>query len=216
MGPRQRLLKVGIVNLSNEELLALLLGTGTQKRGVLELSRYIINRYPLDKLSALSISDLSALDGISQAKASAILAALEIGKRAVQKEKDGLPTIRKPEDVLLCLNGYKSYRKEHFWVIYLNARQQLLKSECVFIGTLDASLIHPREIYEPALRYLAASIIIVHNHPSGDSQPSKADLEVTQSIAKAGSIMGISLQDHLIITRDGYTSMAEKGLIGYV
>lgn len=211
--PREKLMEKGPENLKDAELLAILLGTGTKEKNVLELSRAILYKHPTTHLLSLTHKDLSQINGIGPAKACIFLAAFELTKRALDVADNNLPTITRACDAVAQLQELRTVKKEHFVALYLNARNQLVHKETISIGTLNASLIHPREIFKPAIDHLAASIIVAHNHPSGDTEPSHDDLMVTKRITEAGKIMGVDLIDHIIITKDGYYSLQEKNML---
>lgn len=211
--PREKLLEKGPANLRDAELLAILLNTGTKEKNVMELSRYILHKYPTKKLLSLGYDDLAQIKGIGPAKASVLLAAFELTKRAVDVADNNLPTITRAIDAVAQLQELRHVKREYFVALYLNARNQLVHKETISIGTLNASLIHPREIFKPAVEHLAASLIIAHNHPSGDTEPSHDDMMVTKRITESGRLMGIELVDHIIITHSAFYSFQEKGVL---
>ena len=213
--PREKLASKGPENLKDEELLAILLRTGREGKNVLELSKQILRKYSKKRLLNMSYEDLIKVKGINEAKACTILAAAELVKRSLKINDSSLPMVHSVKDVLLQVSYLREKTREHLMVIYLNARNELLFRKHVFTGTLNASLIHPREIFNEALKQNAASVILVHNHPSGDAEPSQDDLEITKRIAEAGKIMGIDILDHVIITKNKIFSFKEKGLINY-
>jgi len=212
--PREKLIVKGPQNLKDEELLAILLGTGVEGKNVIEVAKQILNRYSKKRLLKLTYSDLSKIKGIGPAKACTILAAVELIKRALKIGEATLPIIRSTKDVIAQAVYIRDRSREHLMTIYLNARNEMVwKKQSTFIGTLNANIVHPREIFEEALKHNAASVILVHNHPSGDAEPSKADLEITKRILEAGKIMGIDVLDHIIITKNKVFSFKEKKLI---
>ena len=211
--PREKLIAKGPQNLKDEELLAILLGTGVEGKNVIEVAKQILNKYSKKRLLKLTYNDLSKIKGIGPAKACTILAAVELVKRALKVRDEGLPTVRSVKDVVLQVSYLREKTREHLMAIYLNARNELLFRKHIFTGTLDANIAHPREIFSHALTQNAASIILVHNHPSGDAEPSKADLEITKRILEAGKILGIDVLDHIIITKTKVFSFKEKKLI---
>ena len=210
--PRERMHKYGHEALSNSELLALVLCKGTRNKNVVDLCRELLNNYNLNDLPRQDIDKLMNIGGIGLAKACQIVACFEIGRRAVSYFGEEQPTIRCAEDVynLLYLK-LKSLKQEHLIGVYLDTRNKVIKIKTLFIGTLDASVIHPREILKTAIDVSAASIIIAHNHPSGDPSPSKEDKIMTKQVMNAGKIMGIPILDHLIIGDNQYTSLRELG-----
>ena len=211
--PRERLLSKGTQNLKDEELLAILLRTGREGRNVLELARQVLTKYPKKRLLKMQYEDLIKIKGINSAKACTILAAIELVKRAFKIGEETLPKIESIKDVIAQFSYLREKTREHLAALYLNARNELIFKKHLFVGTLDANIAHPREIFEHALLQNAASVILVHNHPSGDPEPSKADLEITKRIIEAGKIMGIDVLDHIIITKTKAFSFKEKKLI---
>jgi len=212
--PREKLISRGAQNLKDEELLAILLGTGVEGKNVVEVARQILRKYSKKKLLKLTYNDLSKIKGIGPAKACTILAATELVKRALKIQDETLPIIRSAKDVVAQAVYLRDRTREHLMTIYLNARNEMIwKKQSTFIGTLNANLVHPREIFKEALEHNAASVILVHNHPSGDPTPSEDDLEMTKRLVEAGKILGIDILDHVVITRNKIFSFKEKGLI---
>ena len=211
--PREKLILRGVENLKDEELLAILLRTGTKEKNVLDLAKQILRKYPKKKFLKLKYQDLIKIKGIDSAKASTILAALELMKRALKVGEETLPKIESIKDVVAQFGYLREKHREHLAALYLNARNEVIFKKHLFVGTLDANICHPREIFEQALTNHASSVILVHNHPSGDPEPSKADLEITKRITEAGKIMGIDVLDHIIITKTKTFSFKERKLI---
>ena len=211
--PREKLIAKGPQNLKDEELLAILLRTGREGKNVLELAKQVLRKYSKKRLLKLKYEDLTKIKGINSAKACTILAAQELVKRALKIGEETLPVIHSTKDVIAQVGYLRNKIREHLVAIYLNARNEMLFRKHVFIGTLDANIAHPREIFAEALKQNAASVILVHNHPSGDPQPSKADLEITKRILEAGKILGIDVLDHIIIAKTKAFSFKEKKLI---
>lgn len=211
--PREKLKRFGSSQLKDVELLALLLRTGTADKSVIDISKHILHRRKLEDLSSFNIEELRKLNGLGESKASSLVAAFEIGKRVYGQLPQEIITINSPSDVSKQLLDIASATKEYFVVFLLNARNQLTRKETVSIGTLSASLVHPREVFEPAIRYNSAAVIIAHNHPSGDPAPSDADIKITAQLVEAGNIMGIEILDHVIVTRDNHLSMKAEGYI---
>ncbi len=199
--PRERLIEKSPENLKDKELLAILLGTGIEGKNVLELSEQILEKYPLKNFLQLKYEDLTKIKGINSAKACTILASQELVKRALDVRDESLPKINSVEDILAQVVYMRDKTREHLMALFLNARNELLYKKPMFIGTLNASLVHPREIFQEALKQNACSVILAHNHPSGDNEPSEEDLEITKRIKEAGQIMGIEVLDHVIITK---------------
>ncbi|MFW5703335.1 MAG: RadC family protein [Patescibacteria group bacterium] len=210
--PRERLLQKGVECLKDEELIAIILQTGYKGRHVQDCARDVVKRWPVSKLSKAKPDELRQLAGISYSKACTLIAALELGLRAVQAHTSQR-NVEKPEDCLPYLHSLSTKKKEYFAGLYLNARNQVVHQEVISIGTVNASLVHPREVFEPAVRCSAASVIIAHNHPSGDVEPSDADMKITQRIVKAGELMGIELIDHLIIAGQQWYSFKQHGML---
>ena len=211
--PREKLIQKGSQNLKDEELLAILLGTGVEGKNVLEVARQILKKYSKKRLLKMKYEDLSKIKGIGPAKACVILAAQELIKRALEIQEETLPLIQSVKDVVAQAVYMREKTREHLMAIYLNARSEMIFKKPMFIGTLNANLVHPREIFAEALRQNAASVILAHNHPSGDAEPSEDDLEITKRLIEAGKIMGIDVLDHIIITKTKVFSFKEKKLI---
>jgi len=212
--PREKMKDKGPQNLKDPELLAILLGTGYQGKNVLELSKSILSKYPRKKFISATYDELIKIKGISQAKACIILAAIELTKRSFKfKDDDTLPIIKSVKDVVAQSVYMRDKKREHFQVIYLNARNEMIDKKPMFVGTLNANLVHPREIFARAVENKSASIILVHNHLSSDPDPSQDDIEVTKRIVKAGEIMGIEVLDHIILAKGKVFSFKEEKLI---
>ncbi len=203
----------GSENLKDFELMAILLRTGVTGKNVLQVSRDILKKFPTKNLLTLDFASLAKIKGLGPAKACLLLAAFELTKRALEVEDNNLPTIVSARDAVAQLQELRHAKKEHFVALYLNARNQLLSKETISIGTLNASLIHPREVFKSAIDHLAASILVAHNHPSGSLEPSEDDLEVTKRLKEAGKILGIEIVDHVIVTKRGFASLKEKNLL---
>ena len=211
--PREKLILKGPQNLKDEELLAILLRTGRKGKNVLEIAKQILRKYSKKRLLKLKYEDLIKIKGVNSAKACTILASMELVKRALEIGEETLPTIKSIKDVIAQCRYLRDKTREHLVALYLNARNEMVFKKHLFVGTLDANIAHPREIFEHALINHASSVILVHNHPSGDPQPSKADLEITKRILEAGKILGIDVLDHIIITKTKAFSFKEKKLI---
>jgi DNA repair protein RadC len=212
--PRERLLSHGAEALSNAELLSAILGFGTRKESVLDLSSRILSEYSLERLSNARVRELKMIAGLSSAKACGILAALELGKRAACERSAEGRAIESPEDLVkLLLPRMRNLRREFLRGIYLDSKKRLLGNEVISVGGLNTNNVHPREVFAPAVRDSAAALVLVHNHPSGDPAPSKDDLKVTRKLTEAGRMLGIEVLDHIIIGRNTYMSMREEGLI---
>ncbi len=211
--PREKLIQKGPQNLKDEELLAILLRTGREGKNVLEVAKQILRKYSKKRLLKLKYEDLTKIKGIDSAKACAILAASELVKRALEIGEETLPIIQSTKDVVAQAVYMRDKTREHLMAIFLNARNEMLYKKPMFTGTLNANLVHPREIFQEALKQNAASVILVHNHPSGDAEPSEDDLAITKRLTEAGKIMGIDVLDHIIITKSKAFSFKEKKLI---
>jgi DNA repair protein RadC len=213
--PRERFVQNGPQSLSNHELLALLLGTGSREESVLQLANRMLAQFEgLRLLKDATLEELTQIKGIGKAKAIHVLAAVEIGRRIANHTLDERYVIRSPEDgAEYLMNDMRFLTQEHFVCLYLNTKNQVIHRQTIFIGSLNASIVHPREVYKEAVRRSAASVICVHNHPSGDPTPSREDIEVTKRLAESGKIVGIELLDHLIIGENKYVSLKEKGYV---
>jgi DNA repair protein RadC len=209
--PREKLIQYGPGRLSNTELLAIVLRTGKKGENVVDLANKILKKYKAESLPILSYQELKDCSGLGPAKACEIIACFELGKRLLKGKISEL--FLKPEDIWKELKDIREYKKEHFLVFFLDARNQEIKREIVSVGSLTANLVHPREVFEPAVKNLAAQVILAHNHPSGDPEPSKDDLEINKRLVEAGKILGIEIIDHIIVTKNGFFSFKDKGLI---
>ncbi|TRZ77563.1 JAB domain-containing protein [bacterium] len=205
--PREKLIEKGAENLQDSELMAILLRSGIEGKNVLKVSKEILRKFPKKKLLALDFKELSKIKGIGPGKACSLLAAFELTKRALDVEDNNLPIINSVKDIVAQLQELRTAKKEHFVVLYLNARDQLIHKETISIGILDASLVHPREVFKPAIECLAASIVVAHNHPSGGTEPSATDLGLTKRLLEAGKLLGIELVDHVVIAGKEYKSI---------
>jgi len=213
--PRERLFKLGSEALSAQEVLALILGRGIKDESVMVTSQKLLSRFGnLKGVANASLEELTQTRGIGPAKAAQIKAALELSKRleADVGEKPK-PMLKSPEDVVAVVKSQlKGKKKEHFLVLCLDTRNRLINCRQVSIGSLDTSIVHPREVFKEAVSSSSASVIFVHNHPSGDPEPSKEDVELTKRLAKAGEIIGIDVLDHIIICDKNYLSLKAKDL----
>ena len=213
--PRERLIQSGASSLSNQELLAILIRTGTKSESVLQLSNRLLNSFDgLNLLKDASLEEITKTKGIGLAKAVQIMAAVEFGRRISNLAFDDRYSIRSPEDgANYVMNDMRFLAQEHFVCLYLNTKNQVLHRQTIFIGSLNASIVHPREVFKEAFRRSAASIICIHNHPSGDPTPSREDIEVTKRLVECGRIIGIDILDHLIIGEKKFISLKEKGYL---
>jgi DNA repair protein RadC len=213
--PREKLLNHGPGALSDAELLTILIRTGTGKFSALDLARGILHEHKnLKGVAGKTAPELMRMKGIGPAKAVELLAAFEIGRRIEARTLEKKVIVRSPEDVAsVMIPKMRDLANEEFFVLALDAQNGLKKETRLTTGTLNASLVHPREVFKVAIDHRAAAIIVVHNHPSGNLEPSREDLEVTRQLVETGKTIGIPLHDHLIVTGSGYTSFAERGLL---
>lgn len=213
--PRERMIASGPSSLSNHELLAILLRTGSKEESVLQLSNRILNEFDgLRLLKDASIEEITAVKGIGSAKAIQLKAAIEIGRRIERLKYEDRFMIRSPEDAAnYMMEEMRFLSQEHFVALYLNTKNQVMHKQTLFIGSLNASIVHPREVFKEAFRRSAASIVCLHNHPSGDPAPSREDIDVTKRLVECGKILGIDVLDHLIIGEKKYVSLKEKGYL---
>lgn len=209
--PREKLLKHGLGALSVSELLAVVLNTGTKKEGVLEMSERIIKSYGEGGIMAEKNPVAVANNfNIPLNKAFVVVATAELGRRFFQKNTLSAPTLRTARDVFEYVTDMRNLSKEHLRGIYLNAHYKVIHDEVISIGTVDANIIHPREVFRPAVEHSAVAVLLVHNHPSGITTPSEADIQVTKQLIAAGRLFGVDLVDHVIVTKDAFTSVPES------
>ena len=213
--PREKLLRRGVHALSDAELLAILIRTGTGRQTALDLAlRILSSERNLRGVAGKTPVELMRVDGIGEAKSVELVAAFEIGRRVQGAKGEDRRIIRSPEDVAsFMMPKLRDLRQEEFHVLVLDSKNGLKLERKVSTGTLNASLVHPREVYKIAIDHDGASIIVVHNHPSGNAEPSREDIEITRQLVEAGKVVGIPLHDHLIIAGDTHTSFAERGLL---
>ncbi len=207
--PREKLLISGPSSLSLVELLAVVLINGTKKEEVMSIAHRVVKEYGENALSSSNKNPAQLADelGIPLTKACQIIATGEIGRRLFNKNTSGRATIRTPEDVYSFTKDMHNLPKEHLRGLYLDTHHKVIHDEVLSIGTINASMVHPREVFRPAIEYGAAAVILVHNHPSGVSTPSQSDIQITEQIVTAGKVLGISLLDHVVVTRDSFTSI---------
>ena len=212
--PRERLIKFGEQALSAQELLQLILGRGIAGESVAVTAQKLLTQFgSLQKLAEASVEELSSIKGIGLAKAAQLKAVFEIGRRlSNQAPSYKSKELTDPEKVYrLVKSKLKDYHKEHFYIIALNSRNHSIAE--VSIGSLNASIVHPREVFAEAIKNKAASVIFAHNHPSGDPEPSEDDLVLTKKLVESGKILGIEVFDHIIVVKDGFFSFKNKGII---
>lgn len=207
--PRERLLAYGVQALSNEELLAILLRTGNKESSVIDLSKKVLyHLHGLEDLKNMTVQELLTIKGIKLAKATTLIAAIELGRRLSRNIKVSKYKIQTAQDIYeLVKSEIAHLEQEHFVVIYLNVKGEVIHKETIFIGTINQTLIHPREIFKPAIKLMASAVVFCHNHPTGDATPSKADIDATQKLIEASSVMGIDLIDHVIIGKNEFFSI---------
>lgn len=208
--PREKLEKYGVEKLADHELLAVLFGSGIKGLNVVELSKKILKKIRRDGIGRVALEDLLKERGLGKAKALQVLAVLELGRRLQTKART---EVLSAKDIWKLCADIRDSRREHFLAFYLDTQGKLIERQIVSIGTLDQSLVHPREVFEPAVSLRAASVIVAHNHPSGNPEPSPQDREVTKRLEQAGKILGIRLLDHIILGKNGFLSMKERGVI---
>ena len=213
--PRERLQKFGVEALSAQEILALILGRGISGESVMITAQRLLSQFGnLTGIASASVEELSQVKGIGIAKASQIKAAFELTNRLEDySEAGGKPLVKTPNDVVnIVRSRLRDKKKEYFLALLLDTRSQLIKVSEISIGSLDTSIVHPREVFKEAISASAASVIFIHNHPSGDPEASEDDTELTKRLAKAGEITGIDVLDHIIIGGKNYLSLKREGL----
>jgi DNA repair protein RadC len=210
--PRDKLLRFGTRGMSHAELLAVVLGSGIRGRNVLKVAEDLVARYGAPGIASTGLQELAANAGIGQVRACRILASLELGRRLTAPPGDE-PRVGSPAEAFHLVRDLKTARKEHLVALYLDAQNRLLLRETVSIGSLNTTRTHPREVLQPAIVHGALAFVLAHNHPSGSLDASRDDIEFTRTMARAGELMGISLYDHLIVSRRGYLSLRERGLM---
>ena len=200
--PRERIIRLGPTALSNQELMAAILGAGNKKETVIDIARKVLSKYDLEDFSQISVTELKRTFGIKDAKACQLVAAIELGKR-----------IETADDIAkIFMPNMKGLKKEVFKCLYLDSKLRPLKEDIISIGGLNTNSIKPSDVFRTAISEAAAAIILIHNHPSGDPEPSKNDVETTKKLVKAGKLIGIEVLDHIIIGNGSYVSMRESGL----
>ena len=213
--PRERLLQHGPQYLTEAELLGILLGKGTRKKTAIDIARELLERHEsLQKLFSRSPSELTTVKGIGSAKAAVLSAAFELVRRIQSQKISDRPSFTRSSDVAShYLPLMRDLRKEVFKVLLLNRSNRLIKEVFISEGTLDASIVHPRDVFKEALLEPAAGVILIHNHPSGNPNPSEEDLRITKQLVEAGRLLGIKVYDHIILAGESYRSLADEGLI---
>jgi len=211
--PRERLARHGVTALSNGELLAILVGTGSTRESALDVAEALLRR-GLRGLAARTLGELEGQRGVGRAKAARVLAAFELGARMASEGPATAPTFRSPEDTArYLLPRYGARPVETFGTLALDVRHRLKREAVISVGCLTSSLVHPREVFQEAVTARAAALILFHNHPSGDPEPSEQDLSLTRRLTAAGTLMGIEVLDHVILGAARFVSLKERGLL---
>lgn len=211
--PREKMIQTGARSLSHVELLAVILGTGTRKENVLKIAERLVRRYGVSALPGLTLREWTGNPGVGEARACRLAALFELARRVEKAASKEAPRISGPKEVFAQVKDLCGAKKEHLVGLYLDSQNHLLARETISIGSLNTTRTHPREILHPAVTHLALGFILVHNHPSGTLVPSSDDVEFTRAIGRAGEMMGIPLYDHVIVSRAGFVSLKEKGLL---
>lgn len=213
--PRERLILYGADKLTNQELLAILIATGNKNESSLSLAAKVLRDLPsIRELRELTFEELTAIKGIGKVKAITILAFIELAIRMHTHSREEEKFIRSPKDVSdILMEKIRFYNQEHFIVLFLTTKNMVIEEKTLFIGSLNSSIVHPREIFREAVRRSAAAFICVHNHPSGDPTPSKEDIEVTRRLKECGDLIGVDFLDHIIIGDGKYVSLKEMSYI---
>ncbi|MBW6519367.1 MAG: DNA repair protein RadC [ANME-2 cluster archaeon] len=212
--PRERLLKNGPAALSDSELLAIVMRTGTRGENVLNLCSRILSTYNIQQLSRASPTKLQEIRGVGAAKAAEMAAMFELARRLETFTEEERPRISSPEAAYRFLYPkLREQKKESFIALHLDTKNKLLREETVSVGSLNANIVHPREVFKTAIQESAAAIIVAHNHPSGDPSPSQNDIDITRKLVETGRVIGIELYDHIIIGDGRFLSLKEQHLI---
>ena len=213
--PREKLIKEGSDSLTDEELLAIILSTGTKDKNAIELAKEILNFFSYEELLDIEVNELSKINGIKNAKASKVVASLKFGRRIAQRlNQKEIKSIKESKDVFLYLKDeLKNAKNEYFYAILLDTKNVIISKELISKGTLDQSLVHPREAFKSAIKKSAKSIIFAHNHPSGNPKPSKDDYAITERLVKIGELLDITVLDHIIIGENDYYSFKRENYI---
>jgi DNA repair protein RadC len=212
--PGIRLKRKGVSYLSDSELLAIILGRGNKEENAIDISNRVLKSYNFDKLSNLSFQELKK-EFKNQVPAMKIMAMYEVFRRTNKLCKKGFKAkINNAQDVFNYYSDeLENKKKEQFYALFLNTKNQIIGEELISVGTLNTSIIHPREVFNPAIKASANSLILIHNHPSGDVKPSKDDIEITKKLENAGSLLGISVVDHVIVGKNSYLSFKDQDLL---
>jgi DNA repair protein RadC len=213
--PRERLKKFGPRALSGPELLALVIGRGIAGKSALTIAQELLRRFKnIRGISEATIEELSGISGIGLAKAAQLKACFELGRRQDQDIQRSPIELNSPEKVVKAIRAsIEDKAKEHFKLVLLNVRNVILDISTISVGTVNASLVHPREVFKKAIAHGASSVVLAHNHPSGNPEPSEDDVKLTQRLAEAGRLLGIEVLDHIIVTTKQFVSFKERGLM---
>lgn len=212
--PREKVKQYGINNVTNKELLSIILKTGTKRINVEDLALSILRKYKLHELKDVTITELTKIKGIGEVKAIELLAAIELGKRINYKTEEKKKKLNNPEVIFQEMRYlFIDKKQELFYCLYLNEKQELIERKLLFMGTVNKSITHPREVFKEAYRLSASSIICMHNHPSNDLRPSKSDIEFTTSLVEIGKLQGIPVVDHIIVGDSSFYSFYEHNNI---
>jgi DNA repair protein RadC len=213
--PRERLKALGVEVLSLRELVALVIGSGSSRRSSLDVAEDLVSALGSVKdLGGASLEKLARVDGVGPATACRLKAAVELGRRVIKSARGEIRVVRCPEDAAsLVIDDMRNLDREHFAVILLDSKNAVISVEKVSVGTVNSSIVHPREVLKPALEKSATSIILVHNHPTGSTSPSREDIMITRRFEKCGRILGIEVVDHIIVGDGDYRSMKESGYL---
>ncbi len=208
--PRERLKEVGVENLTDKELLSIILKNGTKNKNVNEISLELLKNYQLSELKELPWNDLKKIKGIGEVKAMELVASIELGKRVLLRDEKKLKKMENAKTIWLATKYlFIGKKQEYFYCLYFNTKQELIKKKLIYIGTINSATTHTREIFKEAYLVSASNIICVHNHPSNDTTPSRADIIFTSHLMKTGEIQGIPVLDHIIIGKDSFYSFYE-------
>ena len=208
--PREKLLELGRENLTNSELLSIILKTGLKDENVENISLKLLNKFTIEDLKNIELEELTSIKGIGKVKALELISCIELGKRIYLKENKKLKKLSSPKDIFYHLKYlFIDKNQECFYCLYFNNKQELINKKLLFIGTINQSITHPRDVFREAYKLSATTIICIHNHPSNDTTPSKADISFTKNLVEIGKIQGIPIIDHIIIGRDNYYSFLE-------
>ncbi len=211
--PREKIKSLGPSALSNNELLALILRTGTKNHNVLELSTMLLTEHSPIELSQMSYNELTSISGVGCTKASQIMALFELCKRFEQYRKP-VTKISQPEDIVSIFSPkIRNATQEQVFAVFLDSKNNIIASKLIFIGTVNEAVIHPREIFKEAIKHSSVSIVLIHNHPSGNPEPSKEDIKITEVIEQAGKLINIPIIDHIIIGNPGFFSFKKNNLL---